>query len=176
MIERRMADKITLNEDSTLNVSDYPIIPFIEGDGTGVDIWPAAQLVLDAAATKYGKTIEWMEVLAGETPRGARYVRSLKNLQDALGHHHDLAVLTSRIARAKTKLTEVRRPVLESAVATARIRVMPAKRDALGEVGRKLEKWPPGSLLRRSVAVVRAAERAVKSKPRVARVDVSPSV
>jgi isocitrate dehydrogenase len=66
MIERRMADKITLNEDSTLNVSDNPIIPFIEGDGTGVDIWPAAQLVLDAAATKYGKTIEWMEVLAGE--------------------------------------------------------------------------------------------------------------
>ncbi|MGI9622656.1 MAG: NADP-dependent isocitrate dehydrogenase [Acidimicrobiales bacterium] len=61
-----MADKITINEDSTLNVSDNPIIPFIEGDGTGVDIWPAAKLVLDAAAQKYGKTIEWMEVLAGE--------------------------------------------------------------------------------------------------------------
>ena len=61
-----MADKITINDDSTLNVSDNPIIPFIEGDGTGVDIWPAAKLVLDAAAAKYGKTIEWMEVLAGE--------------------------------------------------------------------------------------------------------------
>ena len=61
-----MADKITINDDSTLNVSDNPIIPFIEGDGTGVDIWPAAKLVLDAAAGKYGKTIEWMEVLAGE--------------------------------------------------------------------------------------------------------------
>ena len=61
-----MADKITINDDSTLNVSDNPIIPFIEGDGTGVDIWPAAKLVLDAAASKYGKTIEWMEVLAGE--------------------------------------------------------------------------------------------------------------
>ncbi len=61
-----MADKITINDDSTLNVSDNPIIPFIEGDGTGIDIWPAAQLVLDAAAAKYGKTIEWMEVLAGE--------------------------------------------------------------------------------------------------------------
>ncbi len=61
-----MADKITINEDSTLNVSDNPIIPFIEGDGTGVDIWPAAKHVLDAAASKYGKTIEWREVLAGE--------------------------------------------------------------------------------------------------------------
>jgi isocitrate dehydrogenase len=64
--EARMADKITIGADGTLNVSDNPIIPFIEGDGTGVDIWPAAKLVLDAAAAKHGKTIEWMEVLAGE--------------------------------------------------------------------------------------------------------------
>jgi isocitrate dehydrogenase len=61
-----MADKITLAEDGTLSVSDQPIIPFIEGDGTGVDIWPAAKLVLDAAAAKYGRTITWKEVLAGE--------------------------------------------------------------------------------------------------------------
>ena len=61
-----MADKITQNADGTLNVTDTPIIPFIEGDGTGVDIWPAAQLVFDAAAAKYGRTIEWKEVLAGE--------------------------------------------------------------------------------------------------------------
>tara|TARA_B110000014_G_C20046839_1_gene544381 strand:- start:6 stop:1208 length:1203 start_codon:yes stop_codon:yes gene_type:complete len=61
-----MADKITINEDQTLNVSNNPIIPFIEGDGTGIDIWPAAKLVLDAAAAKYGRTIEWIEVLAGE--------------------------------------------------------------------------------------------------------------
>ncbi len=61
-----MGDKITINADSTLNVSDNPIIPFIEGDGTGVDIWPASQLVFDAAAKKHGKTIEWREVLAGE--------------------------------------------------------------------------------------------------------------
>ena len=61
-----MADKITMSADGVLTVSDNPIIPFIEGDGTGVDIWPAAKLVLDAAAKKYGKTIEWMEVLAGE--------------------------------------------------------------------------------------------------------------
>ncbi len=61
-----MADKITMQDDGTLAVPDNPIIPFIEGDGTGVDIWPAAKLVLDAAAGKHGKTIEWKEVLAGE--------------------------------------------------------------------------------------------------------------
>src|SRR5206468_4252188 len=50
-------------------VPDEPIIPFIEGDGTGVDIWPAARRVLDAAVDKaYGgaKRIAWKEVLAGQ--------------------------------------------------------------------------------------------------------------
>ncbi|HEU5302371.1 MAG TPA: NADP-dependent isocitrate dehydrogenase [Acidimicrobiia bacterium] len=60
-----MPEKITL-VDGELQVPDDPIIPFIEGDGTGVDIWPAAQLVLDAAAKKHGKSIEWIEVLAGQ--------------------------------------------------------------------------------------------------------------
>ena len=52
-----------------LNVPDRPIIPFIEGDGTGPDIWRASVRVLDAAVAKaYGgaRKIEWMEVLAGE--------------------------------------------------------------------------------------------------------------
>src|SRR5664280_1171553 len=61
-----MAEKITQNAQGELNVSDNPIIPFIEGDGIGVDIWPASKMVLDAAAKKYGKTIEWKEVLAGQ--------------------------------------------------------------------------------------------------------------
>ena len=61
-----MPDKITMNTDGVLSVSDEPIIPYVEGDGTGVDIWPAAQLVMDAAAAKYGKKIAWKEVLAGE--------------------------------------------------------------------------------------------------------------
>ena len=46
-----------------------PVIPFIEGDGIGVDIWPAAQMVFDAAVQKaYGgkRKIEWIEVLAGQ--------------------------------------------------------------------------------------------------------------
>src|SRR5829696_5341622 len=61
-----MPDKITAAPDGTLNVPDEPIIPFIRGDGTGVDIWPATQLVLDAAVAKRGKRIEWVEVLAGQ--------------------------------------------------------------------------------------------------------------
>ena len=61
-----MAEKITMSAEGALNVPDEPIIPFIEGDGTGVDIWPAAKLVLDAAGKKHGKTIDWKEVLAGE--------------------------------------------------------------------------------------------------------------
>src|SRR5580692_1926494 len=61
-----MPDLITQGPDGALHVTDTPIIPFIEGDGIGVDIWPAAKLVLDAAAAKYGKRVEWKEVLAGE--------------------------------------------------------------------------------------------------------------
>ncbi len=61
-----MSDLITQGPDGALHVTDQPIIPFIEGDGTGVDIWPAAKLVLDAAAAKYGKSVAWKEVLAGQ--------------------------------------------------------------------------------------------------------------
>jgi len=63
-----MADKITMGPDGDLRVPDEPIIPFIEGDGTGVDIWPAARRVIDAAVAKQGqgRSIAWTEVLAGE--------------------------------------------------------------------------------------------------------------
>ena len=62
-------DKIAVNADYSLNVSDQPIIPYIEGDGTGVDITPVMIKVVDAAVEKaYGgkKQIHWMEVFAGE--------------------------------------------------------------------------------------------------------------
>ena len=62
-------DKITVNADYSLNVSDQPIIPYIEGDGTGTDITPVMLKVVDAAVEKaYGgkKKIHWMEVYAGE--------------------------------------------------------------------------------------------------------------
>ncbi len=61
-----MAEKIVMNAGGALEVPDDPIVPYIEGDGIGVDIWPAAQHVLDAAAARYDKHVSWQEVLAGE--------------------------------------------------------------------------------------------------------------
>ena len=61
--------KITVNADFSLNVPDNPIIPYIEGDGTGVDISPVMIKVIDAAVAKaYGgkRKISWMEIYAGE--------------------------------------------------------------------------------------------------------------
>jgi len=61
-------EKITISSGK-LNVPKNPIIPFIEGDGTGPDIWKASQMVVDAAVEKAYKgerKIEWKEVLAGE--------------------------------------------------------------------------------------------------------------
>ncbi|HJB78314.1 MAG TPA: NADP-dependent isocitrate dehydrogenase [Candidatus Nosocomiicoccus stercorigallinarum] len=63
-----MAEKITL-ENGVLNVPNNPVIPFIEGDGIGQDIWPAAKKVIDSAVEKaYNgeKKIEWLEVFAGQ--------------------------------------------------------------------------------------------------------------
>lgn len=61
--------KITMGANGQLNVPDNPIVPFIEGDGIGPDVWSASKKVLDAAvAHAYGgkRKIEWMEILAGE--------------------------------------------------------------------------------------------------------------
>jgi isocitrate dehydrogenase len=63
-----MEEKITMS-DGTLQVPDFPIIPFIEGDGIGPDIWKASVRVFDAAVEKsYGskRSVIWEEVLAGE--------------------------------------------------------------------------------------------------------------
>jgi len=60
------AARIAIGSDGVLQVPDVPIIPYVEGDGTGVDIWPAARAVLDAAAARFGRRVQWMEVLAGE--------------------------------------------------------------------------------------------------------------
>ncbi len=61
--------KIEVNADNSLNVPDRPIIPFIEGDGIGVDVTPAMRKVLDAAVARASngqRSIAWMEVYAGE--------------------------------------------------------------------------------------------------------------
>ena len=60
--------KITVNKDFSLNVPDDPVIPYIEGDGTGLDITPVMLKVVDTAVAKAyggGKKIHWMEVFAG---------------------------------------------------------------------------------------------------------------
>jgi isocitrate dehydrogenase len=62
-------EKITVNADNSLNIPDNPIIPFIEGDGIGVDITPVMKGVVDAAVEKaYGgkRRIAWMEIYSGE--------------------------------------------------------------------------------------------------------------
>ena len=62
-------DKITVNADLSLNVPNFPIIPYIEGDGIGVDISPVMLKVVDAAVSKaYGskRAISWMEIYCGE--------------------------------------------------------------------------------------------------------------
>src|SRR6185437_597281 len=67
--------RITVNPDNTLNVPDNPIIPYVEGDGIGVDVTPAMLRVVNAAVEKaYGRKrrISWMEVYSGEKAN-ARY-------------------------------------------------------------------------------------------------------
>src|SRR3990167_9610593 len=62
-------EKIKINKNGTVQVPDQPVIPFIEGDGIGVDITPVMRRVIDAAVKKayQGKRqIAWMEIYAGE--------------------------------------------------------------------------------------------------------------
>jgi len=69
LVPPRDGAKITVRPDMTLNVPDHPILPFIEGDGTGPDIWRESVRVFDAAVKKaYGgkRKVHWFEVLAGE--------------------------------------------------------------------------------------------------------------
>jgi isocitrate dehydrogenase len=65
----REGERIAIGADGRWQVPDRPILPFIEGDGTGPDIWRASQIVFDAAVEKaYGgrRRIVWMEIYAGE--------------------------------------------------------------------------------------------------------------
>ena len=62
-------EKISVNEDGSLTIPDYPIIPFIQGDGIGEDITPVMMSVVDAAVAKAydsDKAIQWMEIYTGE--------------------------------------------------------------------------------------------------------------
>lgn len=69
IVRPNRGEKITVNSDFSLNVPDEPIIPYIEGDGTGIDISPVMIKVVDAAVEKaYGgkRKIAWMEIFCGE--------------------------------------------------------------------------------------------------------------
>ncbi len=83
-------EKISINQDLSLNVPHNPIIPYIEGDGIGVDIWPATQNVLDSAvevAYNGKKKIEWKEILAGEKAFKATGEWLPKATTDAIVEH-----------------------------------------------------------------------------------------
>jgi len=91
-------ETITLH-GGTLEVPDTPIIPYIEGDGTGPDIWRAAQLVLDAAVrAAHGdrRRIQWLEVLAGE---------KAKNQLDSWLPDETLAAIDQYLVAIKGPLT-----------------------------------------------------------------------
>jgi isocitrate dehydrogenase len=82
-------ESITM-KDGTLHVPDQPIIPFIEGDGTGPDIWRAAQMVFDGAVRKaYGATrrLVWFEVLAGEKAKRQLDTWLPQDTLAAISHH-----------------------------------------------------------------------------------------
>ena len=79
-----------LMENGRLRVPDRPIVPFIEGDGTGPDIWRASQQVLDAAVrAAYGdrRRIEWFEVLAGEKSKDKVGSWLPEDTLAAINHH-----------------------------------------------------------------------------------------
>ena len=62
-------EAITVNQDHSINVPNFPIIPYIEGDGIGIDISPVMIDVVDAAVAKAyqgARKISWMEIYAGE--------------------------------------------------------------------------------------------------------------
>ena len=84
-----MANTITMGP-AGLSVPDDPIIPFIEGDGTGPDIWAAAVRVLEAAVDKAysgAKKIEWMEVTAGEKAYNSTGAWLPDETVEAFRHH-----------------------------------------------------------------------------------------
>ncbi|MBI2026844.1 MAG: isocitrate dehydrogenase (NADP(+)) [Deltaproteobacteria bacterium] len=86
--------KIRVNGDGSLHVPDNPIIPYIEGDGIGPDIWKATQNVIDSAVSKFfkgSKSISWKQILAGEkaqkeveTPLPEETVKSIREYRVAI--------------------------------------------------------------------------------------------
>ena len=75
--------RVTVEGDGTLSVPDDPIVPIIHGDGIGTDVGPAAQTVLDAAASLTGRSVHWMRLYAGGSAR-ERYGEEVNLPQDTV--------------------------------------------------------------------------------------------
>jgi len=106
--------KITV-EDGTLSVPDDPIIPIIHGDGIGVDVGPAAQSVLEAAATATGREINWMRVYAGASAR-ERYDENLPDDTVEAIREHCVAIkgpLTTPVGSGYRSLNVALRQILD---------------------------------------------------------------
>ncbi len=87
-------ERITVNTDSSINVPDRPVIPFIVGDGIGIDVTPVMQAVVEAAVQKaYGneRRIAWMEIFAGEKATH-KYGKDIYLPDEALHAMHDCVV------------------------------------------------------------------------------------
>ena len=87
-------ERISVNMDSSINVPGHPIIPFIVGDGIGIDVTPVMQAVVEAAVQKaYGgeRRIVWMEVFAGEKA-AHKYGKDIYLPDETLHAMHDYVV------------------------------------------------------------------------------------
>jgi isocitrate dehydrogenase len=125
-------ERIAVNADCSLSVPNFPIIPFIEGDGIGVDVTPVMRRVVDAAvSTAYGKSraIAWMEVYAGEKAQGL-YGDDVNLPQETLDAFADYVVgikgpLTTPVAEGKRSLNVTIRQVLDLYAICRPIRYFP---------------------------------------------------
>ncbi|MCC6714192.1 MAG: NADP-dependent isocitrate dehydrogenase [Gammaproteobacteria bacterium] len=159
-------ERITINADFSLNVPSHPIIPFVEGDGIGVDVTPVMRRVVDAAVSKaYGRSraIAWMEVYAGEKAQKL-YGDDVNLPQETLDAYADCVVgikgpLTTPVAEGKRSLNVTIRQVLDLYAICRPIRYFPGVdspmkqnggtdmvifREATEDVYTGIE-WPAGS-------------------------------
>ena len=126
-----MADRITRREDGTLSVPDVPIIPFIEGDGIGPDIWRATRIVLDAAVagTSGGRRrIEWLPVPAGESGHAETGQWLPDSTLDTIRTHH-VAIkgpLTTPVGKGIRSLNVTIRQKLDLYACVRPVRYIPA--------------------------------------------------
>src|SRR5262245_26484964 len=150
LVERRFNDQtppadggeIQWHEaEGRLEVPDRPIVPFIEGDGTGPDIWRATRTVLDGAVAKsYGgaRSIAWFEVLAGEKAFNARGEWLPQGTIDAIRHYR-VAIkgpLTTPVGGGIRSLNVTLRQVLDLYACVRPVKYFPGVPSPVKEPGK----------------------------------------